>query len=380
MGIAATRDAARREQRPSSESRGLPNHFFTDPEHYRLEQQSLFHRTWVFAGITAAVPAPGSVFHTEVAGVPIVFTHDDDGKIRAFQNVCLHRGARLVCANKTRAKRLTCPYHAWAYRLDGKLASGPITTVRPAASNAPAMVRRRACLRFAWLSGTGPCWSTSTVRHHPSSKYLESLNRETAPYDFAPVRYAQTITAEFESNWKLSVENWMDSYHVFSVHPTLDKMMIPEQRKAAIDSGTLIYTDYFLTEIGLEKRGGGLPRLPGVPEELSNASFNALQFPNWSISVHPSYLMFWHFVALAVDRTRVELHMHFVGDAADDGVHAETRAQLLDYYTLLNEEDRKVCRLLQEGRAAPAYDGGRFSPYWDAGGARLAELVRRAME
>lgn len=380
MGIAATRDAARREQRPSSETRGLPNHFFTDPEHYRLEQQRLFHRTWVFAGITAAVPAPGSVFHTEVAGVPIVFTHDDDGEIRAFQNVCLHRGARLVCANKTRAKRLTCPYHAWAYRLDGKLASrpyydGPTSGIERVGDGEEA---RLFAVRMAIWNGA---MLVNIDGKAPSiEQYLESLNRETAPYDFAPVRYAQTIAAEFESNWKLSVENWMDSYHVFSVHPTLDKMMIPEQRKAAIGSGTLIYTDYFLTEIGLEKRGGGLPRLPGVPEELSNASFNALQFPNWSISVHPSYLMFWHFVALAVDRTRVDLHMHFVGDAADDSVHAETRAQLLDYYTLLNEEDRKVCRLLQEGRAAPAYDGGRFSPYWDAGGARLAELVRRAME
>lgn len=379
MSIVAERDAARMKQRPSPDARGLPNHFFTEPDHYRLEQQRLFHRTWVFAGVTASVPAPGSVFQAEVAGVPIFFVRGDDGGLRAFQNVCPHRGARLVCENKTGAKRLTCPYHAWAYYLDGRLASRPYfdgfeSGVERSAGDAED-VKLFPVRMETW---NGAILVNIDGKAPDLDLYLEALNRETAPYDLAQMRYAKAISTEFDSNWKLTVENWLDSYHVFIVHPTLNKMMIPEQRKAAIGSGTLIYADYFSTESGQEKRSG-LPEIPNLTEELANASFFALQFPNWSISIHPAYLLFWHYVPLGVDRTRVDLHFHFVGDAAGDETHAKARTGLIDYYAALNEEDKGICRRMQEGRAAPAYDGGRFSPYWDGGSAWLADLVREAM-
>jgi len=154
--------------------------------------------------------------------------------------------------------------------------------------------------------------------------------------------------------------------------------MEPEQRQSALGTGTLVFGEYVSTDAGKDKRGG-LPEIPGMPDELCNNSFYGLQFPNWSISIHPTYLALWHWVPVAVDRTRCDVHVYFVGDAATDEVHRKDRDALLTYYADLNQEDENVCRLMQEGRTAPAYDGGRFSPYWDGGTAWLAKLVRDAM-
>jgi choline monooxygenase len=187
------------------------------------------------------------------------------------------------------------------------------------------------------------------------------------------------ISSDFNSNWKLTIENWLDSYHVFAVHPGLDKMMVKEQRKAAIGAGRLVYADYYSTDVGKDVYGG-LPIIPNLPDELQNASFFAAQFPNWAVSVHPTYLVFWNYVPVAVDQTRVDVYFQFVGKAASNDKYASARKDLMNYYAGLNEEDVGVCSLMQQGRQAPAYDGGRFSPYWDGGSVHFASNIADAMK
>ena len=375
MSIVARRNEARMAQRPTQDARGLPNHFFTDPDHFETEKRLLFQRTWVFAGVTASVAEPGSVFKTEVAGVPVIVVHGDDGTIRAFQNVCPHRGARLVGESRCGARRLTCPYHAWSYHLDGRLAGRPYYDGPTSGVETRGDVRLFPVRLAIWH---GAMLVNVDGKAPPLDDHLEALNRESGHYDLSAMRYGGTISSEFRANWKLTAENWLDAYHVFVVHPTLNAMMEPEQRQSALGTGTLVFGEYVSTDAGKDKRGG-LPEIPGMPDELRNNSFYGLQFPNWSISIHPTYLALWHWVPLAVDRTRCDVHVYFVGDAATDEAHREDRDALLTYYTDLNQEDENVCRLMQEGRTAPAYDGGRFSPYWDGGTAWLTDLVRDAM-
>jgi choline monooxygenase len=110
---------------PVDAARGLPNEAFTSQEFFRLEQRRLFARTWVFAGRAGDMSAAGDVCPVEVAGRPLVLVRDRDGEVRAFHNVCPHRGARLVCEPEHGRAVLTCPYHAWTYGLDGGLRSRP---------------------------------------------------------------------------------------------------------------------------------------------------------------------------------------------------------------------------------------------------------------
>ncbi|MBT7646694.1 MAG: Rieske (2Fe-2S) protein, partial [Rhodospirillaceae bacterium] len=96
-----------------TEARGLPNEAFTSDAYFAMEQKRLFARTWVFAGLASELPNAGDVRPVEVAGRPVILTRGNDGKIRVFQNVCPHRGARLVIENLDGNAMMTCPYHAW---------------------------------------------------------------------------------------------------------------------------------------------------------------------------------------------------------------------------------------------------------------------------
>jgi len=380
MSIVERRDAERLRQQPGPDERGLPNHFFTDPQHFELERKLLFQRSWVFVGVVGELKGPGSVMVREAAGVPLIVTCPKEGVIRVFQNVCPHRGASLVGEDREGGKLMVCPYHAWSFDLDGVLRARPhyygiglhgtprdgdredckgLFEVRTAVWNGAILVN---------IDGKAP----------PIEEYLADLDAQTEGYDLSQMRYSDVIESDFNSNWKLTIENWLDSYHVFAVHPGLDKMMVPDQRKAAVGAGWLVYADYFNTEVG-KSVYGGLPAIEGLPEEMKTASFFAAQFPNWAVSVHPTYLLFWNYIPVAVDKTRVQVFASFVGDAATSEEHAQARQDLLSYYAGLNEEDMGVCSLMQKGRAAPAYDGGRFSPYWDGGSVHFARNVQRAM-
>ena len=105
--------------------RGLPNDAFTTETFLNLEYQTLFKRSWVFAGRAGAVANCGDVEPVDVAGSSLFMVRGADQEIRVFHNVCPHRGARLVIESLQETLTLTCPYHAWSYELDGNLKGRP---------------------------------------------------------------------------------------------------------------------------------------------------------------------------------------------------------------------------------------------------------------
>src|SRR5579885_824750 len=103
----------------------LPASWYTDPAIFALEQQRIFRRCWQYVGLTEQVARLGDFFTTRIGEAPIVVVRDTEGQLRAFANVCRHRGSELVldaCGNR---KTLQCHYHAWTYNLDGSLRAAP---------------------------------------------------------------------------------------------------------------------------------------------------------------------------------------------------------------------------------------------------------------
>ncbi|MGC9959914.1 aromatic ring-hydroxylating oxygenase subunit alpha, partial [Roseiarcus sp.] len=99
----------------------LDRKFYTDPEFYRLDLETLFYRDWLFAGHDCEIPAPGDYFTIQIGDYPVMVLRGRDGSIRALHNTCRHRGSRICSAPKGTVKRLVCPYHQWTYDLDGAL-------------------------------------------------------------------------------------------------------------------------------------------------------------------------------------------------------------------------------------------------------------------
>jgi choline monooxygenase len=106
----------------------LPSRYYTDEAIYRAEMRQIHQKSWCYAGHVCDVAEPGMYFTDTVGEQPILVVKGQDGKVRAFYNVCQHRGHELVKGRgKLKTKGVSCPYHAWMFRLDGSLAAAPMT-------------------------------------------------------------------------------------------------------------------------------------------------------------------------------------------------------------------------------------------------------------
>ena len=119
------RDALERIEAPLEEAGALPNAAYTSDAFLELENERLFARGWTLAGCAHQIPGPGDGLPVTVAGLPLILLRNREGEIRAFHNVCRHRGAQILAEPCRGKPALTCPYHAWSYDLEGRLTARP---------------------------------------------------------------------------------------------------------------------------------------------------------------------------------------------------------------------------------------------------------------
>ena len=364
--------------KPLGEARGLPNNAFITPEFLALENRTVFANNWVFAGRKSEVPAPGDIKMTEVGGDPLFMVRDNDGVVRVFFNVCPHRGARLVSEDSTGARAIVCRYHAWGFDLTGALKNqahfngpGLHGEFDHQDASCPRLFEVRADFWhdaiFVNLDRTAP----------PLAEYLAPLSEQAEGFDIEQFQYSDSVVDKFNCNWKLAVENWSDVYHVFSVHPTLNKLMHSAQRTGSTGDGNLIYFRWGYDAETIAN--DALPPVQGLEGQARTSAFNGHLFPGIAISFHPTMFLFWDFKPISHDWTKLSLHIYYAGEAAQSVKYAAHRQDKAKYYADLNVEDEEVCRLLQEGRQARGYDGGRFSPFWDKGTLHFANLIARSV-
>ena len=364
--------------KPIETARGLPNEAFVSPDFLELENKTLFPRNWVFAGRQSQVPNPGDIAQVQIAGDPLILVRGKDNVVRVFYNVCPHRGARLVSEDRNGGAVLTCRYHAWTFELSGELRArahfhgpGQNDKAKSDQADCPHLfpVRSQTWHDAIFVNLDGQAEDLST--------YLAPLDQQADGFDISQFAYATTVTGRFNCNWKLAIENWSDVYHVFAVHPLLDSMMDAKQRTGMSTDGNLIYCRWGYDPNTIAREG--LPVATGLTGAAASSSFMGHLFPGLGVSFHPTMFLLWDYKPLAHDWTELALHIYLVGHAATDDAHAGLRKNKVQYYTGLNAEDDEVCRLLQEGRSARGYDGGRFAPYWDKGTLHLAKLVAESV-
>lgn len=360
-------------QRDTRDARGLPNAAFTDPAFHELEKERLFSHTWAFAASASLVPRRGDILPIRVAGRPVILVRGQDDTVRAFHNVCPHRGARLVTEAQGGKPAITCPYHAWTFGLDGAPRNRPHYH-GPGQHQTEARNDDRDTCLFGIRSATWHDWVFVNLdgRAEPFDDFIAPVEREFAGNDLSVFRRSElAMHHEFASNWKLVVENYCDFYHVFSVHPALDVAMSPTMRRAMWPGGPHMFNGYSFhhsgTGISPDASELGLPQQPGLSPEKASSMVFGLVFPNVAINVYPESVQFSHFEPVAADRTIMHMWFYYVGDAATAPEHGQARQRLYDDWAQLNAEDEGICRQIQEGRACDAYDGGRMAPYWDTG-------------
>src|SRR4051812_19744869 len=195
----------------------LPSNFYVDPTLLEDEKHRIFHKTWQIVGRSEQVAKPGDYFTLDHVGEPLLITRDTEKRLRGFYNVCRHRAGPPAegCGSR---KVFRCGYHGWTYSLDGQLLNAPeMEGVRDFDHErfglSPIHVAEWSGLVFANLAD----------QPEPLLQSLGELPQQTAMYAFGNMRFYRRHNYVMDCNWKTYVDNYMEGYHLPSVHPSLNR-------------------------------------------------------------------------------------------------------------------------------------------------------------
>lgn len=336
----------------------LPARYYTDPEIFGQEMDTFFGQMWVCAGRSEQISAAGDFFLCEVAGESIIVTRDGNGAIRAFYNVCRHRGTRMCREERgSFAGRIQCPYHGWSYGLDGRLLGAPHME--------GCDFRREEYPLHAVHVETwdGHIFLNLASQPQALNVQLGDLPQKFAPWGMGELRMVRRKVYDVKANWKVIVLNYNECLHCPVLHPALNRI-----------------TDYLSGEndvphpgyIGgsMEFRGGaetmsvdGQRRrgyLPGLSEAQRKQVLYYAIYPNLLLSLHPDYVMAHMLWPKAVDRTQVICEWHFhPAEMAKPGFTAD---DVVEFWDATNREDWGISELSQQGVSSRAYTPGPYGP------------------
>jgi choline monooxygenase len=228
----------------------LPPHWYTDRDILALEQRHVFNPAWHYAGHMDRLAEPGDFLLAKVGKVPVLVVMDQDRTVRAFLNLCRHRGHEVVpaCAEQPerRRKTLQCPYHGWTFNLDGSLRNAPrsnreVSFDKEALGLVPVQLDTWGPLIFVSLEA-------SPV---PFSEYLGDMPAIAASrgLDFDGFVPHQQLEYDFATNWKVAVDNNFECYHCAVAHPEFAQLF-----SVAPDDYEIQTFEYTATQLGPNKQ------------------------------------------------------------------------------------------------------------------------------
>ncbi|MCR3749973.1 aromatic ring-hydroxylating oxygenase subunit alpha [Lentzea californiensis] len=344
---------------PSSLIPTLPGNTYTDPAIFALEQQNIFERMWVCAVRSADLPDPGNFRTVQIGRESVLVTRSRDGSLRAFLNICRHRGAKLCTEENGTVKRnFQCPYHAWTYGLDGKLVAAPNLTSMPDVDRVEyglKTVHLREWLGYAWISlADEPASFEETVQQDVRERLgnLDAIGN----YQVSELELGRRITYDVKANWKLIIENFMECYHCATIHPELTEVL-PEFADGYAAQYYVGHGAVFGEEIkGFTIDGSeGFENLSGVASDQERRYYAITVRPQVFINLVPDHVIIHRMFPMAADRTVVECDWLYAKDVVATGKDVSRSVEL---FHRVNEQDFEACERCQPAMSSRAYANG----------------------
>ena len=334
----------------------LPQRYFVSSEIFAEELQKIFATNWVLVGHQSQLTEPGDYFLAEVAGESLIVAKDQRSTIRAFYNVCRHRGARLCEEQNGHAAAIQCPYHAWTYALDGRLLGAPHMDETPGFNKAeyPLKPARLGLWEgFIFLNLDDASVSLENL--------FEPLGEKFSPWNLETLRSAKRIEYDVRANWKLMFQNYSECYHCLGVHPELSKISPYDSAENDLTTGSFlggfmrIASDKSLTMSG---NACALP-VGNFGDEDFRFVFYYSIFPNMLLSLHPDYVMVHQLEPVSPERTLIFCDWFFNREAFKRTDFNPEDA--VEFWDMVNKQDWHVCELSQRGISSRAYEPGPYS-------------------
>jgi choline monooxygenase len=240
-----------------AEGYSLPYSWYSDPEVFHFEMDNIWRRSWHVAGPLEKVSSPGDHLVCEASGVPIFVVRDSKGDLRAFVNICRHRGYQVVLTDGNR-RTLQCRYHAWTYNLDGTLKGAPGCQLDPTFEKDKISLIPVSVDTLAGVVFVNPEADASPLREaYPTiESWAASLQLDLGAY-----RYLTRLSYDAPGNWKLVYENASECYHCPTIHPSsLTSLYDPHGEREICDDRLVI-----ALAPRLDKGGQGIRAIMAFP-------------------------------------------------------------------------------------------------------------------
>ncbi|HEY0629102.1 MAG TPA: SRPBCC family protein [Sphingomicrobium sp.] len=323
----------------------LPASVYIDPERYEAEQLAIFDKVPHLLAPSALLPGNGQAVAHDGYGTPLIISRDQDGKAHVFANACRHRGTRLIDSHEVApAKRIVCPYHAWAYKPDGQLTGMPRADCFPDFDKSTHGLKE-----FPSLEAGGLIWWAKDDAADFSD--AQAVAPDLDAFGLGDLYLYRRRTHDVAANWKLFVDAFLESYHVQRLHAATIASFFTDGITAADMIGkhqrAVVGRESYLAEIDRDDWG----------QVRKALTYTYQLFPASVIIVSPDYINLLVGMPQGVDRTLVEDFMLIpeapVSNEAE--AHWQRSWDLLDGGTF-GAEDFHAAALCHKGLASGQID------------------------
>jgi choline monooxygenase len=324
----------------------LPATFYTDPAVLAREKEEIFARTWQVVGHADQLAHPGDFFTTELVGEPLLLVRGAHGKLRGFYNVCRHRAGPPAegCGSR---KLFRCAYHGWTYGLDGSLISAPEFEG----------VRDFPPEQFALVPVRAEEWSNLVFVNldpnaEPLLKSLGGLPKQTERFGFGRMKLFERRTYDMKCNWKTYVDNYLEGYHLPSVHPGLNREL--DYNAYTVEPYTR-HVRQFSPIRGVQPGDATPRRYPKAAEDLTTDYFWI--FPNWMLNCYPDNVSLNIVRPLEVERSLAIFEWYL----PEEQLSSPSAKASVEFSDQIQIEDVAICEKVQRNLRSRSYERGRYS-------------------
>lgn len=319
---------------PLGDALSAPPRFYTDPAVFAAEMAHIHLRNWFFAGRVEEVANPGDYKAIDTVGGPALLVRDEAGVLRAFANVCRHRASILLQGHGT-ARAIICPYHAWTYLLDGTLSGAPGMREVPKFEKPPHGLRP---IRMEVWEGS--IFLTYDDAAPSLAEHLGNMPQQLASHRLGDMRVTWQIELETRCNWKLLLENAMETYHTGIVHAAT----VGAQTSVSYPTTGEWLAIQVLASRSIAVLDGEppFPPIPNLSEQSRQGTYFTLLFPTMQFACAQDCMWWLAVRPVAVDRSVLSIGGCFPRDCLNLADFAERAAPYYRRWEAVAREDVEI--------------------------------------
>jgi phenylpropionate dioxygenase-like ring-hydroxylating dioxygenase large terminal subunit len=341
-------------------ARTLPREYYASDRIFDEERELLFARTWNCVGRTTAVQQPGDYVLAEVAGESIIVLRDRQGRLRAFFNVCRHRGTRL-CEQPAGhfSETIQCPYHAWTYMTDGRLVGAPHMNEIDDFDKADYPLHAAAIAEWE-----GFLFVHVGEEPQPFDDEWKPMIGRLERFNLHGLHVGHRVVYDVHANWKLVFQNYSECLHCPMIHPQLNAVLPYQSGANDLTEGPFLGGYMRLTEPNesatLSGRACGRTIADALPADDRRRAYYYTLMPNFMLSIHPDYVNYYLLSPIGATRTIVTSEWMFHPENA--GSESFNPDDAIGFWDVTNRQDWDIVERSQSGILSRRYSPGPYSP------------------